>query len=137
MKVCRTLLYCCPSTILEVDIVKTSQRFVDSCIRNSSNPLREAELGLVQGLACSTEPRLVCLPTLNTDSLFTVGNIYQSFQSARPACQHNPCAAGRWPWLRQDGLRRCLPSSGQVSCDWSGPGHVTTMLISDWSAGDV
>ena len=63
-------------------------------LRNSSNPLRQEELRYIQGMDCSKEPRMLCVPSLNQDSLFTAENIYQSFKTAKPRCLKNPCGEG-------------------------------------------
>lgn len=62
-------------------------------------------------LVCGLESKHICLPDNNRDNLLTVENIVQSFKSPRESCQRNPCSAGAWPWLDEEGVYRCLPHS--------------------------
>ena len=62
---------------------------------------------LIKGLVCSKEPRMVCLPTLNNDSLFTILNMYRSFVNPKFICKENPCPSAQRPFLDDEGVHGC------------------------------
>merc|ERR1719410_356703 len=65
------------------------------------------ELDHLRSMVCSMNPRSVCVPDDNTDSLLSVRNIANSFYSPNIICQENPCPHGYFPGLDDNGYFIC------------------------------
>lgn len=102
----------CPDTfVCSADYAAATAR-----LRVAGNPLLGEETAWSRELVCSTEPRMVCVPPgPGQRSLFDEDMLYASLQPATAECRTNPCPAGRWPWLAEDGHYRCLASAEDSS----------------------
>jgi len=68
----------------------------------------------VRDLICNMEKRRICLPEMESVSVFSLHHLEESLQEARPVCQNNPCTEGYWPWLGDDGYYRCYQAEGNL-----------------------
>ena len=69
---------------------------------------RKEEIRFLKELVCSRDPKSICCPDNNNDSLLTSHNIIQSMISVGAKCVQNPCAQGLWPWAGTAGGLQCL-----------------------------
>ena len=68
------------------------------------------EIDYLMSLVCRMEPRSVCEPDDNSESLLSLTNVATSLFSPRIVCKRNPCPLGLWPSLGGNGLFICESS---------------------------
>ena len=68
------------------------------------------EIDYLTSLVCRMEPRSVCEPDDNSESLLSLTNVATSLFSPRIVCKRNPCPLGLWPSLGGNGLFICESS---------------------------
>ena len=69
---------------------------------------RKEKIRFLKELVCSRDPKSICCPDNNNDSLLTSHNIIQSMMPVVAKCVKNPCGQGLWPWAGPAGGLQCL-----------------------------
>jgi len=69
---------------------------------------RKLQVSYLKEIVCDKKTKAVCCPDYNKESLFSPENLIQSLVPPKVLCSNNPCPLGKWPWVGQDGVSRCL-----------------------------
>ena len=100
--------------------------------KNGTNE-RELQISFLKEMVCNKKAKTICCPEENSKSLFSPANLIQSLVTAKSICTKNPCSSGKWPWVGEDGISKCLhgddgvenceyaliEENGRLSCPWN------------------
>ena len=109
--VCPPMFTCKPAGLCQ-GYGKTVEEIKQTVLYKS----RLDEVNFMKSLVCNTVTKTICCPEFKHNTFLTPSVLLASLKSASDvSCTANPCLAGRWPWVGQDGLNSCVEANKNVN----------------------
>ena len=102
-----------------------------------SNTRRE-QVQLIKDMVCNKASRTICCRKEKRKALFTPENLIEMMTEPKARCVKNPCSPGKYPWVGQDGVAKCLiHKEGAANCDGQLVEERGQLICSHWEIRSI
>jgi hypothetical protein len=76
---------------------------------------RNEAITFLKSIVCEKKSKKMCCPENDNNSLLSPNTMIRILNdNPGVMCSRNPCPAGKWPWIGEDGVSKCTKSNNSV-----------------------
>ena len=99
--------------------------------------IRKEQIQFMKDMVCSKASRTICCKKekvlFTPERVFTPENLIEVMSEPKATCVKNPCSPGKYPWVGQDGVAKCLfHEDGVENCNGQLVEERGQLICSQW-----